>query len=66
MEITHELLHLDKQSLVQLKIMDIQVLFDFFKRPFEYGNGGILKVLRWMQNLHQSTWDHAIFHADIF
>jgi hypothetical protein len=23
-----------------------------------------LKLLRWMQNLHQSTWDHEILYAD--
>jgi hypothetical protein len=22
------------------------------------------KLLRWMQNLHQSTWDHAILETD--
>jgi hypothetical protein len=36
----------------------------FFNRPFEYGNGGIFELLRWMQNLHQSTWDHKIVYAD--
>jgi hypothetical protein len=36
----------------------------FFNEPFEYGDGGILKLIRWMQNLHQSTWDHKILYAD--
>jgi hypothetical protein len=35
-----------------------------FKGPFEYGDGGIFKLLRWMQNLHESTWDHTILCAD--
>jgi hypothetical protein len=35
----------------------------FFNKPFEYG-GGILKLLRFMQILHQSTWDHDILYAD--
>jgi hypothetical protein len=36
----------------------------FFKGPFEYGDGGIFKPLRWMQNMHQSTWDHEILYGD--
>jgi predicted nucleotidyltransferase len=24
------------------------------------------KLLRWMQNLHQSTWEHEILYADRF
>jgi hypothetical protein len=48
--------------------MDIRTCFIsiiiFFNRPSEYDSGGILKLLRWMQNLHQSTWDHAILYAD--
>jgi hypothetical protein len=36
----------------------------FFSRPFEYGNGGIFKLLRWMQNLLQPKWDHELFYAD--
>jgi hypothetical protein len=33
----------------------------FFNRTFEYGDGGIFKLLRWMQNLH-----HVILCADKF
>jgi hypothetical protein len=40
-------------------LMDI-----FFNKPFEYGYDGIFKLLRWMQNLHHSTWDHKILYAD--
>jgi hypothetical protein len=36
----------------------------FFNGCFEYGDGGIFKLLRWMQNLHQSTCDHEILSAD--
>jgi hypothetical protein len=32
--------------------------------PFEYDYGGIFKLLKWMQNLHHSTWDHKILYAD--
>jgi hypothetical protein len=30
----------------------------FLNRPSEYADGGIFKLLRWMQDLHQSMWDH--------
>jgi hypothetical protein len=36
----------------------------FFNGPSEYGDGEIFKLLRWMQNLHQSTLDHTILYAD--
>jgi hypothetical protein len=36
----------------------------FFNGLFEYGDGGIFKLLKWMQNLHQSTWNHEILHSD--
>jgi hypothetical protein len=36
----------------------------FFGRAFEYGNGEIFKLLRWMQKLHQSTCDHEFLNAD--
>jgi hypothetical protein len=68
MAATHELLHLDERSFVQRKIVDIPTSFIwiiiFCNRPFEYGNGGILKLLRWMQNLHYSTWENTILYAD--
>jgi len=55
MATTHEPLHLDKRSFVQWKIVDIPTSFIliiiFFNGPFEYGDGGIFKLLRWMQNL---------------
>jgi hypothetical protein len=61
-------LHVDKQSFVQWKIMDISTSFNsiiiFVKGRFEYGDGWIFKLLRWMQKLHQSTWDHDILYAD--
>jgi hypothetical protein len=65
---THEPLHLGKLSFIQWKIVDIPTSFFwiiiFFNRPFEYGNGGIFELLMWMQNLHQSMWDHRILCAD--
>jgi hypothetical protein len=36
----------------------------FFNGPFEYGDGGIFRLPRWMQNLRPSTWDHGILYAD--
>jgi hypothetical protein len=36
----------------------------FFNGPFAYGDGGILKLLRWMKNLHHSTWYDASLCAD--
>jgi hypothetical protein len=36
----------------------------FFDRPFEYGDCGIFKLLRWMQNLNQPTWDHQILYVE--
>jgi hypothetical protein len=36
----------------------------FFNRRFEYSDVGILKLLRWIQNLHQTMWDHEILYAD--
>jgi hypothetical protein len=32
--------------------------------PFEYGDGGIFKLLRCVQNWRQSTWGHGILYAD--
>jgi hypothetical protein len=70
MEKTHELLHLDKWSLVQWKIINIRATFIwiiiFFNGRFEYGDHGVFTLLRWMQNLHQSTWDYAILYAERF
>jgi hypothetical protein len=67
MEITLKPLRLDKQSLVQWKIMDMPTSFIwiiiFFDGVFKYGDG-TFKLLRWMKNLHQLTWDHQIFYAD--
>jgi hypothetical protein len=36
----------------------------FFNRSFEYSDSGIFKLLKWTQNLHQSTWNHEIVCAD--
>jgi hypothetical protein len=33
---------------------------------FECGDGGIFKLLKWMQNLHQSAWDHKILYSDSY
>jgi hypothetical protein len=35
----------------------------FLQRPSENGEGGIFKLLRWMKNLHHSTWDHRMLYA---
>jgi hypothetical protein len=47
--------------------MDIPTSFilnvTFFDKAFEYTDG-IFKLLRWMQNLHHSMWDHEILYAD--
>jgi hypothetical protein len=68
MATTHEPLHLDKRSFIQQKIMSTPKSFIwtiiFFSEPFEYGDGWIFKLLRWMQNLHQSKWDHKILYTD--
>jgi hypothetical protein len=50
-----------------LKIVDIHtsfILIIFFDGAFEYDDGGIFKLLKWMQKLHQSTWDHEMLYAD--
>jgi hypothetical protein len=64
LQTTHEPLHLGKQSLVQLKIMDIPTSFTWIiilgGRAFEYGDGGILKL---MQTLGETTWDHEANRA---
>jgi hypothetical protein len=36
----------------------------FFDRAFEYGDGGISKLMRWMQNLHQSIRNHDILYPE--
>jgi hypothetical protein len=36
----------------------------FFNGSFEYGYGVNFKLLRWMQNLHQTPWDHETLYAD--
>jgi hypothetical protein len=68
MKTTHEPLHLDKRSLVQWKIMYIPtilvLIIIFLDWPFAYSDGGIFRLLRWMQNLHQSMLDHGILYAD--
>jgi hypothetical protein len=68
METSHEQLHLDKRNLVQWKIEDMPTsiiwIITFVNRPFEYGDGGIFKLLRWMRNFRQSTWYHEILYAD--
>jgi hypothetical protein len=65
---THEPLLLDKRKFCTVKdhrqTFTFISIFIFFWRPFEYGDGGIFRLLRWIQNLHQSTWDHNILYAD--
>jgi hypothetical protein len=55
MATTYEPLHLDKRSFVLWKIMDIPTSFIwiiiFFNAPLGYGDGGIFKLQRWIQNL---------------
>jgi hypothetical protein len=62
---TNEPLHLDERSFVQWKIVDITTSFIwitvFSNGPFEYGDGRIFKLLRWMHNLHHSMWDYNNF-----
>jgi hypothetical protein len=57
MKTTHEPLNVDKWSLKLWKIMDIPTSFIwiiiFFGGVFEYNDGGIFKLLRWIQKLHQ-------------
>jgi hypothetical protein len=36
----------------------------FFDGAFEYVDGGTFKLTRWLQNVHQSTWDHDILYDD--
>jgi hypothetical protein len=49
-EKTHEPLHLDKVRYNRRSRTYLQVfIIIFFKRAFEYGNGGILKLTRWKQ-----------------
>jgi hypothetical protein len=56
-------------KLVQWKIMDIGTSFIwiiiFFDEAFEYSDSGIFRLLKWMQKLHQSTWDDEILNADM-
>jgi hypothetical protein len=39
-------------------------IFIFLDGPFEYGDGGIFILLRWMQNFHHTMCDHEILYAD--
>jgi hypothetical protein len=68
MATTHEPLHLDKRSFVERNIVDIPTRFIwiiiFFNEPFEYSDGGIFKLLRWVPNLHRWTWGHKLLYAD--
>jgi hypothetical protein len=36
----------------------------FFNGSFKCGGDGIFRLLKWMQNLHQSMWDNTVFIAD--
>jgi hypothetical protein len=68
MEITHEQLHLGKRSLVQLKISDMAINFAwiniFLTELLNTAMVGLSALLRWMQNLHQSTGHPEILYAD--
>jgi hypothetical protein len=67
-ETIHELLHLDKRSLVQRNIVEITTsfvrIFIFLDGTFEHGDGENVKLLKWTQNLHQSTEDHKFLYSD--
>jgi hypothetical protein len=39
---------------------DFVLIIILFHVTFEYGNGTIFKLLRWIQNFHQSAWDRDI------
>jgi hypothetical protein len=45
--------------------VELHLNYFFFNGAFECGDGGIFKLLRWMQNLHQPTWEYEILCADI-
>jgi hypothetical protein len=68
METTYELFNWGKQSLLHWKIVDIITSFIwliiFFVGTFEFDYCKIFKLLRWIQNLHQSIWDNEILYAD--
>jgi hypothetical protein len=69
METTHKLLHLDKRILYNERSWkQLQVLLEnvLFNGPFECGDGTIFELLRRIQNLHNSTWDHGILYAGRF
>jgi hypothetical protein len=63
MDTTDEPFHLRGINFGIWKIMDIPTSFIqiiiLFDRPSEYCDGVTLKLLRWMQNLHQLAWDHG-------
>jgi hypothetical protein len=47
-----------------MDILTILYKYFSFKRGFEYGESGIFKLLRLLQKLHQSTWDHERLYAE--
>jgi hypothetical protein len=67
-ETTHKPLHLYKPNFAQWKLVDMPTSFIgiiiFINGTFEYGDGGIFKLLSWMQNLRQQTWGNEIFYSD--
>jgi hypothetical protein len=46
----------------------IEIDFDpiFFILHLQPFKNDVFRLLKWMQNLHQSTWDHEILYADRF
>jgi hypothetical protein len=69
MKTTNQPLLLDKQSFMRWKILDRPtsiIWIVIFNCPFEYGDGVICKLLKWMQNLRQSTWEHNFLCWQIF
>jgi hypothetical protein len=56
---THGPLHLGKKKKIDwyTEIL-IESLFISFGGVYEYDDGGILKLLKCMQNLHQLKWYH--------
>jgi hypothetical protein len=46
---------------IPTRFISVIILFD---RTFEYDHGGVFNLLKWMQNLHQSAWDHKLLYSD--
>jgi hypothetical protein len=66
METTHELNALRSTKFGTMKYYrhtyNFYVNVIFFVGPFVNGDGKIFRLLRWMQTLHQSSWDNEILY----